>query len=164
MREPIQTGLRVSAVFFLLWALGMAGDPLAVHKLFSVGPYDPVTHALLGGAFLGFAIMLLIGSSEPRDDITGGMAVMMITFGVVGSFNMAANAMASNVVTVLSLIFVLGMGIYLIGGQLQTAFSGITGGGRAKARPKAKKKPAKKAKKKVAKKKAKKKATKKRRR
>lgn len=164
MREPIQIGLRVSAVFFLLWALGMAGDPLAVHELFSVGPYDPVTHAMLAGSFLGFAILLLIGSSEPRDDITGGMAAMMITFGVVGSFNMAANAMASNVLTVLSLIFVLGMGIYLIAGQLQTAFSSTTGSGRSKAHPKAKKKPAKKAKKKAAAKKAKKKAVKKKRR
>lgn len=164
MRDQIQTGLRFSAVFFLLWALVMAADPLAAHNLFSTGPYDPVTHAMLGASFLGFAILLLIGSNDPRDDMTGGMAAMMITVGVVGSFSMAAGAMASNAVTVLSLIFVLGVGTYLISGQLQAVFASGTSS-RSKARPKAKKKAAKKkATKKVAKKKAKKKATKKKRR
>lgn len=168
MREQIQISLRIAAVFFLLWALAMGSDPIASHKLFSTGPLDATTHNLLTGMFLGFAILLLLGSSEPRDDFTGAMATMMLILGTVGGFSMAgSHDMPTNIYTVLSLIFILGMGAYLLVGQMQEMFASGAGGSRA--RPAAKKKPAKKAKKKaakkkVAKKKAKKKAAKKRRR
>ncbi len=169
MREQIQISLRIAAVFFLVWALAMASDPIASHKLFSTGPLDVVTHNLLSGAFLGFAILLLLGSNDPRDDFTGAMATMMIIMGTVSGFSMAgSHDMPANVYTVLSLIFVLGMGAYLLVGQMQEMFASEAGSSSARARPAAVKKPAKKAKKKAAKKKvtkkAKKKAAKKRRR
>jgi lysylphosphatidylglycerol synthetase-like protein (DUF2156 family) len=167
MREQIQISLRIAAAFFLLWALAMASDPIASHKLISTGPLDVVTQNLLSGAFLGFAILLLLGSNEPRDDFTGAMATMMLILGAVSAFSMAgSHDMPTNAYTVISLIFVLGMGAYLLVGQLQEMFAPGAGGGST--RPAAKKKPAKKAakkaKKKAAKKKAKKKATKKKRR
>lgn len=162
MRDQVQTGLRIAAAFFLLWALALVSDPLATHKLISVGPLDPVTLNMLAGSFLGFAILLLLAANEPQKDIIGGMAAMMLIVGVISTFSMAgSHAMPTNIFTVLSTIFALGMGAYLIADQMQEMFASGTGG---RARPKAKKKPAKKAKKKVAKKKAKKKATKKKRR
>lgn len=169
MREQIQISLRIAAVFFLLWALAMGSDPIASHKLFSTGPLDATTHNMLTGMFLGFAILLLLGSNDPRDDFTGAMATMMLILGIVGGFSMAgSHDMPTNIYTVLSLIFVLGMGAYLLVGQMQEMFASGAGSGSTRARPAAKKKPAKKAKKKVAKKKvvkkAKKKAAKKRRR
>lgn len=170
MREQIQISLRIAAAFFLVWALAMASDPMASHKLISTGPLDSVTHALLSGMFLGFAILLLLGSGDPRDDFTGAMAIMMIILGTVSAFSMAgSHDMPANIYTVLSLIFVLAMGAYLLVGQMQELFASGAGGSRPRARPAAKKKPAKKAKKKAvkkkaAKKKAKKKAAKKRRR
>lgn len=165
MRDQIQISLRITAVFFLLWSLAMASEPLATHNLISVGPFDTVTHAMLAGSFLGFAVLLLLSSSEPRDDITGGMAVMMIIFGTVGAFSMAGSkTMPANIYTVVSIIFVLGIGASLIAGQMQEVFSSGAGSKRPAARKAAKKKPArKKVAKKVAKK-AKKKAAKKKRR
>ena len=161
MREPIQTGLRISVIFFLSWSLALISDPLAVHKLISTGPYDPVTQTMLSGSFLGFAILLLISSNDPRDDFTGGMAFMMLIVGVVSAFNMAGSrAMPANIYTVLSVLFILGMGAYLIAGQMQAVFASGTGLG-LRSRPAGKKKVKKKA---VKKKKLKKKTVKKKRR
>jgi len=162
MREQIQISLRIAAAFFLVWAIAMASDPIASHKLFSTGPLDVVTQGLLSGMFLGFAIMLLLGANDPRDDFTGSMAAMMLILGAVGAFSMAgSHNMPTNIYTVLSLIFVIGMGAYLLVGQMQEMFASGGGAKRPRARPAAKKKPAKKAKKKTAAKKAKKKAKKK---
>ncbi len=165
MREQIQISLRITAVFFLLWSLAMASDPLAAHKLISIGPLDTVTHAMLAGSFMGFAVLLLLGSNDPRDDFTGGIAVMMIILGAVSVFSMVGSrTMPANIYTVLSIIFVLGVGTYLIFGQMQEVFSGGAGSKRPAKRSAVKKKPArKKTAKKVAKK-AKKKTIKKKRR
>ena len=170
MREQIQISLRIAAVFFLLWALALASDPMVSHKLISTGPLDTVTHAMLAGLFLGLAILLLLESNDPRDDITGAMALIMLILAVVAAVSMAGSrAMPANVYTVASLVFVTGMGAYLLIGQMQEMFA--SGGGVKRAKPRrapTKRKPAKKAKKKAAKKKvtkkAKKKAKKKKRR
>ena len=165
MREQIQISLRISAVFFLLWSLALAADPLAIHKLISVGPLDPVTQAMLSGSFLGFAILLLISSNDPRDDFTGGMAMIMIILAAVSAFSMVGSqTMPANIYTVLSIVILLGLGIYLIAGQMQEMFSGGAGSKRAVARTAAKKKPAKRKAAKTVAKKTKKKATKKKRR
>lgn len=149
MREQIQISLRIAAAFFLVWALALASDPMATHNLISTGPYDAVTHAMLSGSFLGFAVMLLLSASDPRDDITGAMAVMMIILAVISALSMAgSHAMPANFYTVVSLIFTTGMGAYLLVGQLQELFASNGGAKRPKARKApAKKKPAKKAKK-----------------
>ena len=165
MRELIQIGLRVSAIFFLSWSLALVSDPLAVHKLISTGPFDPVTQTMLSGSFLGFAILLLISSNDPRDDFTGGMASMMLIVGVVSAFNMAgSHAMPANIYTVLSTLFIFGMGVYLIAGQMQEVFAIGAGKGRSRSRSARQKKAKKKAIKKKAGEKAKKTAAKKRRR
>jgi len=153
MREQIQISLRIAAAFFLLWSLALISDPVSTHKLISTGPLDAVTHGMLAGSFLGFAILLLLGSDDPRDDFTGALASMMLILGAVSAFSMAGNQdMPTNVYTVTSLIFTLGIGAYLLVGQMQELFAG--GGSRTKARPAARKKPAPKAKKKPAAKKA----------
>jgi len=171
MREQIQISLRITAAFFLLWALALASDPMASHSLISAGPFDAATHTMLTGSFLGFAILVLLGSSDPRDDFAGGVATMMIILGTMSAFIMGkgSHSMPVNIYTVVSLIFTLGMGAYLLVGQMQELFASNGGAKRPKARKApAKKKPAQKAKKqakkKTAKKKAKKKATKKKRR
>lgn len=153
MRDQIQISLRIAAAFFLFWSLALVSDPVATHQMISTGPLDAVTHAMLSGLFLGFAILLLLSSSEPRDDITGGMAIMMIIMGAISAFSMAgSHAMPTNIYTVLSLIFVLGMGVYLILGQMQEMFADGAGS-RPVARKAPKKKPVGKSKKKAAKKK-----------
>lgn len=170
MREQIQISLRIAAAFFLLWSLALASDPMVSHKLISTGPLDTVTHAMLSGLFLGFAVLLLLESNDPREDITSAMALIMLILAVVAAVNMAGSrAMPVNGYTVVSLIFVTGMGAYLLVGQMQEMFA--SGGGTKPSKSRrvaAKKKPAKKAKKKAAKKKvakkAKKKTTKKKRR
>ncbi|MFV1996896.1 MAG: hypothetical protein ACC641_02685 [Acidiferrobacterales bacterium] len=152
MREQIQISLKVAAAFFLLWSLALISDPISTHKLISTGPLDNVTHGMLAGSFLGFAILLLLGSDDPRDDFTGALATMMLILGAVSAFSMAGNHdMPTNVYTVTSLIFTIGVGAFLLVGQMQELYSGS---GSGKARPAAKKKPAPKAKKKPARKKA----------
>ena len=168
MRAQIQIALRLGAAFFLLIALALLADPTGVHKAMSTGSFDSTTYFILAAATISFSIIMIVMAQKPESDLVGAVASGLIIVAVATGHQMLiVHAMPKSFGTIITLIVILGLGIFLLLARTQESEASAA----SASRPAVKKAPAKKAVKKAparttkkkATKKSKKKATKKRR-
>lgn len=114
MRVQIQAGLIAATLLMVLWGIGLLISGQTVHSALSTGDYDPASTMLLAMAFLGFGLMSLIVSQQPRADMVKAIAVILLGFVLVIGYQMLiSGGLLQNGLVFISLALSLALAVFL---------------------------------------------------
>jgi peptidoglycan/LPS O-acetylase OafA/YrhL len=114
MESQIRFTLLIAAALYMGWGLALILAPVASHNLISVGPYDPVTTAMLGATLIGMMVMFVIAAYDPEREVVRASAAGLAIVGFTAAYlAFIAKAMPITPITVISLLVDLCAGIVL---------------------------------------------------
>jgi hypothetical protein len=120
MKAHVKLGLYIVAAVSVLWGIALFMDPMAVHGVFSEGPYDPAATGLVGAAMFAYALLFFIAALNPVRPLVNASTVALGFFTVAAVFLMFLSAaMPRNLWTFFSTLLYLSIGLMLFFSTLE---------------------------------------------